>query len=169
MIVILSDDQRLALQYVQAANSGGYRPTAAEVDEWRLRPDPLPGKKGKLLSPAEPGEPPPWARELAGINARLATQFLNSLQPALINLNRQVLSSALWGTPGTPARYAPDGPPEAFLDSLIRLSWLMQDDRGGLSTTPLSRALLRAEDIGDEEAGDVLVLAEGDPLAYATL
>lgn len=112
MMVILSDNQRQALQYVQAANSGGYRPTATEVDEWLLRPNPLPGKKGKLLSRAERGEPPIWARELASANALVATQFLNSLQPTFMNFNRQILGSGLFDTwPSCPlcARWTPRG------------------------------------------------------------
>lgn len=167
--VILDDSQRMALQYVQAANSGGYRPTTAEVDEWRLRPTQLPGKRGKLISPATPGEPPLWMRNLAQANSHLASQTMASLMPSLSSISKQMHTKGLFGTPGTPARYEPDGPPEAFLDALIRLSWLTKDERGGLSTTALSRALLRSEEVAHEDSGDVFVLAEGDPLAYATL
>ncbi|MBT9257387.1 hypothetical protein KMZ32_16800 [Phycicoccus sp. MAQZ13P-2] len=166
--MILRDEHRAALQYVQAANSGGYRPTIDEVDEWRLRPDPLPGKRGKLISPAVAGEPSIWAKGLIE-NTRMLESFAEALRPSLLSMGNQLLGSAMFGTPGTPARYEPDGPPEAFLASLIRLSWLASDDRGGLSTTPLSRALLRAEEVAGQEAADVLVLAEGDPLAYASL
>jgi hypothetical protein len=78
--------------------------------------------------------------------------------------------SGLLGTPGRPAEYAPDGPPESPVAQMLRLSWLVSD-RGGLALTPLSRALLRAEEsvAGDDAAADVLVLAQDDPLAYAKL
>lgn len=52
-----------------------------------------------------------------------------------------------------------------------RLSWLAKDDRGGLTLTPLSRALLRADVLEqmDEDNAQVVVLGGDDPLAYGRL
>jgi hypothetical protein len=52
---------------------------------------------------------------------------------------------------------------------MMRLSWLSKDERGGLSLTPLSRALLRSKLAKEEASGDVLVLEGDSQLAYGTL
>lgn len=72
---------------------------------------------------------------------------------------------------GTPDVYAEDGPPESFLDSLIRLGWLCRaaTATNRLLITDLGRALLRAEKAEEADAADVLILSRDDPLAYATL
>jgi len=175
--VILEEEQQRALLYVGAANTGGYRPTEAEVDEWRLRPGPLPGKKGRLIVRGQPGKPAPWMAPLGDSMLSLAQlisssgHFSNSNLVTGLNLNlgSMLRNSDLFGTAAIPARYAPDGPPESFLANMRRLFWLSADDRGGLSLTPLSRALLRAEDVQSEGATEVLLLKKGDPLAYGTL
>lgn len=174
--MILEKEQQLALLYVGAANTGGYRPTEAEVEEWRLRPGPLPGESGQLLAQGQPGKPAPWMASLAGSPASntamqqfLAGSFSNSIIGLNQTLGSMLRNSELFGNPGVPARYAPDGPPESFLANLRRLCWLSADERGGLSLTPLSRALLRAEEVQSEGTAEVLLLKEGDLLAYATL
>lgn len=82
----------------------------------------------------------------------------------------QFASAGIFGTPGKPAKYGPDGPAESTVSQMQRLSWLVSD-RGGLSLTPLSRALLRAQesDMAEHDGVDVLVLSQEDPLAYANL
>lgn len=176
MRVILDKEQQRALMYVGAANTGGYRPTEAEVDEWRLRPGPLPGKRGRLIAQGQPGTPAPWMASLGGSAMSTVMQQLSSagygnanVLTGLHTLRAVLRNSEMFGTPGTPARYAPDGPPESFLINMRRLGWLSEDDGGGLSLTPLSRALLRAEEAQSEGTLEVLLLKEGDPLAYGTL
>jgi hypothetical protein len=55
--VIVKDEQRVVMQFIATANRGGYRPTGREVNEWRLRPDPRPRRRGKLLEAAVPEIP----------------------------------------------------------------------------------------------------------------
>jgi len=43
-----------AIDFIAFVNRGGYRPTGREINEWRLRPDPKPGGKGKLLEAEVP-------------------------------------------------------------------------------------------------------------------
>jgi len=45
------------MEFIATANRGGYRPTGREINEWRLRPDPNPASKGKLLEPEVPAVP----------------------------------------------------------------------------------------------------------------
>jgi hypothetical protein len=164
--VIFDDEQQRVLRYVHAANTGGYRPTSKEVEEWRARPDALPGKRGKLIRAAEPGTPSPVVASMMASFAPLA----NSLSRSMLANVEGFASAGLLGSLGRPAKYEPDGPPESPIAQMLRLSWLA-DDRGGLSLTPLSRALLRAEESANEgnEIAEVLVLAQDDPLAYAKL
>jgi hypothetical protein len=169
--VILSEDQQRVLYYVRAANTGGYRPTEDEVEEWRARPGPRPGEKGKLLQAAVPGTPSPLLSSLLSDFASFPLENLSrSVVEGMMGSLAQLAGAGVLGTPGTPARYSPDGPPESPISQMRRLSWLV-NDRGGLSLTPLSRALLRAqESAGTEHDGvDVLILNQDDPLAYANL
>lgn len=55
--MIVNDEQRRAMEFIAAANLGGYRPTGREVNEWRLRPEPKPARRGRLLEPAVPEVP----------------------------------------------------------------------------------------------------------------
>lgn len=169
--MILDAEQQRVLRYVRAANTGGYRPTAEEVEEWRLRPGPLPGKKGKLLRAAQPGTPSPLVSSMMSTLSSLPVESISrSMVANMVGPLSQLAAAGLIGTPGRPAEYAPDGPPESPVAQMQRLSWLVSD-RGGLSLTPLSRALLRAEEAAnsDHDAAEVLVLAQDDPLAYAKL
>jgi len=168
--VILNEQHQRVLRYVLAANTGGYRPSRAEVEEWRLRPDPLPGQKGRMISAGAPGTPAPWMRDLVATTAfARGAVYQSPLSAALQGSVRSLFSQNFLGTPGVPATYEPDGPPEAFLDHMVRLSWLSADSQDRLSLTPLGRALLRAEEARSDEASEVLVLSKDDPLAYGTL
>lgn len=169
--MILDAEQQRVLRYVRAANTGGYRPTSEEVEEWRARPGPRPGKKGKLLRAAEPGTPSPLISSMVATLASLPLENISrSMIANMVGPLSQLAAAGLIGTPGRPAEYAPDGPPESPVAQMQRLSWLVSD-RGGLSLTPLSRALLRAEESAnsDHDTAEVLVLAQDDPLAYAKL
>lgn len=151
-VMIINGHQRSALVFVSAANQGGFRPTSDQVTEWVLRPNPLPPKKGKLLKAAKPSP------AIAGI-ASLAQQ----------------ISLSSFATPeylkGTEAVYEPSGPPESLVASLLRLSWLELDDRGGLSLSPLGKALLRADRLTsqDDEGISVVVLEAESQLSYVQL
>ncbi len=166
--MILDAEQQRVLRYVRAANTGGYRPIAEEVEEWRARPGPRPGKKGDLLRAAEPGTPSPLVSSMVSTLASIPLE--NISRSMIANMVVQLAAAGLIGTPGRPAEYAPDGPPESPVVQMQRLFWLVSD-RGGLSLTPLSRALLRAEESAnsDHDTAEVLVLAQDDPLAYAKL
>ena len=45
------------MDFIAFVNRGGYRPTGREINEWRLRPDPKPGGRGKLLEAEVPAVP----------------------------------------------------------------------------------------------------------------
>jgi hypothetical protein len=168
--VILKRSHKRALTFIAAANDGGYRPKEAEVEEWRLRPDQLPGKKGELLQPAIPGEPPAWTGQLAGFAGyrRFLEQVGSSVNRpyAFWQLSMPALEQIV-GKPGKPAVYAPDGPPETLIASMIRLGWLNAD--AGLALTRLGRALLRAEEIASDSDAEVVLLEGDNPLAYGAL
>lgn len=55
--MIVNDEQMRATGFIAFVNRGGYRPTGREINEWRLRPDPKPGGKGKLLEAEVPAVP----------------------------------------------------------------------------------------------------------------
>lgn len=55
--MIVNDEQMRAMDFIAFANRGGYRPTGHEINEWRLRPDPRPARKGKLLEAGVPAVP----------------------------------------------------------------------------------------------------------------
>lgn len=55
--MIVNDEQRLAMEFIATVNRGGYRPTAREINQWRLQPDPKAARKGKLLEPEVPTVP----------------------------------------------------------------------------------------------------------------
>lgn len=156
--MILRDAQRRALEFIHAANTGGYRPTHFEVEEWRLREEPQPGKRGELIREAQP----------SAFQTRVATNFADVLAPSL---SKMIEGMRLSGIYGTPAEYEPDGPAESFLASLVRLRWLSESVGGErqLALTDLGRALLRAEQQQDDDRSDVLILVKDDVMAYAAL
>lgn len=88
--MIVKDEQRAVLEFIATVNRGGYRPTGREVNEWRLRPDPRPRRRGKLLEAAVPEVPERRIRKgpsrweaiaAGGIQAKLKRNpaFLDSL------------------------------------------------------------------------------------------
>ena len=164
--MILSAEQRRVLEYVHAANTGGYRPTYAQVDEWRRSPDPKPGKQGRVIRPATAGT--------------LQRTMAEALAPGIGAIARSIMAmSSLEGVMGTPEVREADGPPETLIQSLVRLDWLSEspgsaftapaDGERRLAATDLGRALLRAEQRQDSGSGDVVLLSKDDPLAYAAL
>lgn len=70
--------------------------------------------------------------------------------------------------PEVPPEYGPPIPAESFIDHLVRLEWLDQDERKSLGVTPLGRALMRSAeyDESDSEALEVEVLNSNDEMAY---
>jgi hypothetical protein len=147
--MILKDEQRRGLEFIQAANLGGHRPTRAQVEQWMFSPGRRPGRRGKLIEPARPG-----------------TLALN-LDFALSESVRTTYRSLV----GTPAVYEPDGPPEGFVEHLLRLEWIEANGLGGLALTGLGRALLRSAQVSsdDQESLGTVVLGSEDPLAYGKL
>lgn len=45
------------MEFIAEVNRGGYRPAGRQINQWRLQPDPKPGRRGKLLEPEVPGTP----------------------------------------------------------------------------------------------------------------
>lgn len=112
---------------------------------------------------------------LAGFRAPVLTAF-NS--PGMKSAMATIMNSAALGfegeyelvpgTPGRPAKYAPDRPREKFLAHLRRLGWIEPDNRCRYGVTLLGHALLKAEGSTDatEEDATVMVLSAEDDLAY---
>lgn len=186
--VIVNDEQRRAMEFIAFVNRGGYRPTGGEVNEWRLRPEPKQGRRGRLLKAAVPAVPERRVRvagssamdlflrgaaeQLGGIKAAqfagLNLGVLRTIQASNLGLYAGAKYETIPGRPGTPAVYGPDKPPEKFLAHLRRLGWLERDARGGYGVTLLGHALLRSEasnELGDGDSS-VMVLAADDELAY---
>lgn len=175
-VEIFSDKQRDGLRYIEAANSGGYQPTADQVIEWVLHREPRPRRRGPMIEPSKPSvfgqsvldaltPKIEYPSVLKSLYARLPTDGFEA-----------VLSAA--GPPftysdlfRTPAKYGPDTPPESYVDHMIRLSWVMTNGDGGLLLTALGRALLRNDALTNETDGDatVIVLEAGNELAYPQL
>lgn len=199
--MIVKDEQRAVLEFIATVNRGGYRPTGREVNEWRLRPDPRPRRRGKLLEAAVPEVPERRIRKgpsrweamaAAGIQAELkrnpafldslnafSRNYMSTIKPtfqalstgylsAIRNLGFEAEYEVVPGTPGRPARYAPDKPAEKFLAHLRRLNWIERDQRGRYGVTQLGHALLRTEAAADDDDEDasVMVLTAEDELAY---
>jgi hypothetical protein len=202
--VIVDDDQRLAMEFIATVNRGGYRPTAHEINEWRLRREAKPARRGKLLEPEVPGTPDRRVRvggtsvldgllgssvfkdygliseslskQLLGYNAAQFAGLSASVGQMAANIlsanNMLGLSGVEYkmipGTPGTPAVYAPDKPPEKFLAHLRRLGWIERNSQKRYSVTELGHALLSADvDGAEQENSSVIVLSKDDELAYA--
>ena len=148
-VIILGEEQRRGLEFIQAANQGGHRPTRAQVEQWMSHPKRRPGKRGKLIEPARPGALTPK------FDPRVAMSVLSTFR----------------GLVGTPAVYEPDGPREGFVEHLLRLEWIESNNFGGLALTGLGRALLRSAHLTSEDQEDLttVVLGSEDPLAYGKL
>lgn len=179
------------MEFIAAANRGGYRPLGREINQWRVAPDPKPTRPGKLLVPGVPAVPSRRVKKspIGGllvqnqrsvIGAGLQTlidrmnptvNMMASLQAGISLANSGFMDThyeTIPGTPGRPAEYAPDKPAEKFLAHLRRLGWIERNSGRRYGVTPLGHALLRAEassDVGDEESS-VIVLTAGDELAY---
>lgn len=174
---IFSDMQRDGLRYIDAANSGGYRPTAEQVDEWVFRRGRRPAQRGPLIEPAKPPSviSGPISSILADHMGAMGEKFQsytevmrNQLLAAMPEFN---VMDWLVSTQGTPAKYGPGKPAETYIQHMIRMSWLASDEAGGLRLTLLGRALLRDDALtnqADDEAS-VLVLEAKSELSYAQL
>ena len=102
--MIVNPEQHRALEFIEAVNRGGYRPTGREVNQWRLQPDPKPLRKGNLLEPEVPAVPDRRVRKRQGNPTGIAAvvdnvlksqrigdvssrQFTNSIAKMLAGLN----------------------------------------------------------------------------------
>jgi hypothetical protein len=187
--VIINEEQRRAMEFIAAANRGGYRPTGREINQWRRAPEPKPARRGELLEPEIPAVPERRVRKSpTALSGLIASQgiYRNPAYDALVKsalsgINATVLqgiASAIrvpnWlgyveyevipGKPGRPAVYAPDNPPEKFLAHLRRLGWIERNNSGRYGITLLGEALLKADALeeSDLEDSSVMVLAAGD-------
>lgn len=175
-VEIFSDQQRDGLRYIEAANSGGYQPTADQVIEWVFHRESRPGRRGPMIEPSKPSvfgqsvlaaltPKIEYPSVLKSLYARMSTDGFEAFLPTV-------------GPPftysdflRTPAKYGPDTPAESYVDHMIRLSWVMTNDAGGLLLTTLGRALLRNDALTNETDGDatVIVFEADNDLAYPQL
>jgi len=183
MVEIFSDEQSRGLRYGEAANSGGYQPTAAQVTEWVLRPSRRPAQRGRLIEPATPPTFP------AAIGSHLADMVTGLGQPKWMDnlaltelvapargLGERILANTGGAVSfserflGTPARYGPGKPAKTYIEHMVRMSWIDADDTGGLRLTPLGRALVRHDAFSRqaEDEPSVIVLEADSPLSYVT-
>lgn len=99
--MIVNQEQRRAMEFIAAANRGGYRPTGREVNQWRRAPDPKPARKGKLLEPEIPTVPERRVRKNpTALSALIAGQgiYRNPAYEALIkSVGASTWSQALSG------------------------------------------------------------------------
>lgn len=187
MLQIIDDDQYKALSFVSFANRGGNRPNEGELREWMLSPGPKPSKSGPLIKPGRPAkyETVGGIYDTAGLHniARIASSLdvtamagIRKMGEELQKTYANILSANVQNILGTrrliepeiPPEYGPDIPPESFVQHLIRLGWMDKNDQGGLSLTPLGRALLRSEDATESQsdAYDVVLLDAQSELSY---
>ena len=188
--MITTELQRRALDFVLAANTGGHEPIADDVRVWLDNPAPLPGKKGKLIRAAEPptpGLPSPLMQSLGsiGVYGQINSAFQSKALAQMLTANHESLIESMSaaagvaqmfsgtpGSPGRPAKYAPDDPPEHTIEQLIRLRWLAENDHQGLRLTQLGRSLLdadRLDALGYGADHGVVVLGAEDELAWRRL
>jgi len=185
--VIVNDQQRRTLEFIATVNRGGWRPTGREINEWRLRLDPQPARKGKLLEPEVPAVPerrvriggptpfePTFQRVLRAQQEetrRALSQFflkatlgLDFASLRAVQVAAQTIApltgqyKIIPGKPGRPAVYAPGRRAEKFLAHLRRLGWVERDQRGRYAVTQLGHALLRAEASVDADAEESPVM-----------
>ena len=146
MVEIFSDEQSRGLRYIEAANSGGHQPTAAQVTEWVFRPGRRPAQRGPLIEPAKPPTFP------AAVGSQLVDMVTGRLgQPKWMDnlalselvapargLGERILANTGGAVSfserflGTPARYGPGKPAETYIEHMVRMSWIDADDAGGL-------------------------------------
>lgn len=174
------------MEFIAAANRGGYRPTGREINQWRQAPEPKPARKGELLEPEIPAVPERRVRKNpTALSALIASQgiYRSPAYDALVNLSGinaalqgfvsafrvpnwlgEIEYEVIPGKPGRPAVYASDKPPEKFLAHLRRLGWVERNNSGRYGVTLLGQALLKADALeeSDFEDSSVMVLAAGD-------
>lgn len=189
--MIPDERQRTLMNFIQEANRGGHDPVKREVLEWLDRPGFRPGKRGKMITPENPGvasvpnkltqallaaslaatnfQTPEMTRTLKNARKKMIGGLTPSVQSSIANAHRT--ATEFYGIPGTSARYGPDGPPEDSVKQLLRFRWIEHVGKGkGLNLTGLGKALLKAalldSGVGDT---DVLVLAAQDAFAWGKL
>lgn len=177
------------MEFIAAANRGGYRPTGREINQWRRAPEPKPACKGELLEPEIPAVPERRVRKPSPtFSAFMASQGIYRnpayealVRSAVLGINATAFQSIAaafrvpsWlgsvegevipGKPGRPAVYAPDKPPEKFLAHLRRLGWIERNNSGRYGVTLLGQALLKADALeeSDFEDSSVMVLPARD-------
>lgn len=177
------------MEFIAAANRGGYRPTGREINQWRRAPEPKSARKGELLEPEIPAVPERRVRKISpAFSALIANQGIYQypaydalVRSGFLGINAAALQSIAsafrvpsWlgnieyemvpGQSGRPAVYAPDKPPEKFLAHLRRLGWIERNNSGRYGVTLLGEALLKADALEESEFEDssVMVLAAGD-------
>jgi hypothetical protein len=90
--VIIAEEQRRAMEFIAAANMGGYRPTGNEINQWRLNPEPMPARKGEMLDPGTPPVPERRVRRRAPSSWSVLADFMAPHAYALNTLSRQLAS-----------------------------------------------------------------------------
>ena len=63
------------MEFVVAANRGGYRPTGREINQWRRAPEPKAARKGELLEPEIPAAPERRVRKISPASLTLSPAF----------------------------------------------------------------------------------------------
>lgn len=181
-MTILNHTQRRVLTFIQAANHGGYSPTAAEVTEWVERPDPIPGKVTERVVKAPRFEMPNIGAkilgEALGANASLAgalgSMMTEDTRNTIAEIARQTMKSAApnLGLGGSFLRdrvITEREPDETVIEQLKRLNWVRPTATGaGLVLTSLGTALLR-QDTDRAMDSVITVLGGEDPLAWGDL
>lgn len=117
---VLTETQHRALNFIAAANLGGYAPSPKEVEDWLVKSEPK--RLGGLASFG-------WA-----------------------GLGESLLYGAL----------------ESPVHHMESIGWVRAVD-GGAKLTDLGSALLRAAETEEQAQGQVVVLDNDSPLAYASL
>lgn len=175
---IFNDQQRDGLRYIEAANSGGYQPTAGEVNEWVLKRGRRPARRGPLIEPSKPSPMRVGLEQALAPQMRLGAALREQIDGiARVSMDRLLAQAREAGIfsyldfTRTPARYGPGTPAESYVDHMIRLGWLGQGEAGGLLLAPLGKALLRDDTFNNGGGADaaVVILEAGSDLAYPQL
>ncbi|OBG00708.1 hypothetical protein A5773_04260 [Mycobacterium sp. 852014-52450_SCH5900713] len=158
---ILSEEQYAVLGFIAACNRSGYSPKAAEVTLWRKRPIPAPAEyrtfqRGPISSLGALGQVSALTRmidttysQYVRSFAKLAGVFYDE------GTSRELIKAA-----------------ESVIDHLVYLGWLEKVTDSGedsrLRLTDIGNALLRdrEREAATEDDVSVVVLGNGDPLAY---